>query len=305
MSFNVFIFRYLASGNTFTDLHYTYRLGVSTISGIVRTVCRQLWDVLKEEYLGKPTRSDWLNVSDNFNIMSHFPHCIGAVDGKHIRVQKFRHSGSMNLNYKHYFSIVLMAVADSSYKFVYVDIGAYGKDCDSSVFQQTVFWKKMENGLLNIPDPSMLESSDVALPYVLVGDEAFALSEHLLRPFGGQNLSVIKRIFNYRLTRARRFVECTFGIFSNKWQIFHRPLNVSKEFAKDIVKAGVILHNLVRERDGFRNNDMYVDIPTGGLQNITQNKSVRSGRHANDIRNEFANYFVSECGALPWQMSKI
>lgn len=52
----------------------------------------------------------------------HFPHCLGAVDGKHIRVKKFSNSGSMNLNYKNYFSIVLMAVVDSNYQFIYVDM---------------------------------------------------------------------------------------------------------------------------------------------------------------------------------------
>jgi len=45
----------------------------------------------------------------------------------------------MNLNYKCYFAIVLMEIADSDYKLTYIDIGAYGKDCDSSVFQETSF----------------------------------------------------------------------------------------------------------------------------------------------------------------------
>ncbi|KAJ8958779.1 hypothetical protein NQ314_006355 [Rhamnusium bicolor] len=162
----------------------------------------------------------------------------------------------------------------------------------------------MKNGSLNIPDPAPLQQ-DLILPFVLVGDEAFALDANLLRPFGGQNLTVAKRIFNYRFTRARRFVECTFGILANKWRIFHRLLIVSKEFAKDIVKATVILHNLVRERDGLRPSDMYVGTHTQGLQDIPQGTGVRGGRHANDVRNEFSNYFMSPTGSLPWQMAKI
>lgn len=268
-------------------------------------VCCQLWNYFREEFIPTPSQESWLKISENFQIMSNFPHCIGAVDGKHIRVQKFRHSGSMNLNYKHYFSIVLMAVVDSDYKFIYVDIGAYGKDCDSSVFQESVFWKKMKNGTLNIPEPTILRGTDVNLPFVLVGDEAFALSENLMRPFGGHNLSVSKRVFNYRLTRARRFVECGFGILSNKWRFFHRPINVSKAFAKDIVKAAVILHNIVREKDGFHLNDMYVATNTRGLQNVPTGTAVRGGRHANDTRDQFANYFLSPTGSLPWQMAKI
>ncbi|CAH2015607.1 unnamed protein product [Acanthoscelides obtectus] len=39
--------RYLASGNTFTDIHYTYRFGISTISGIVELVCDEIWRIIK------------------------------------------------------------------------------------------------------------------------------------------------------------------------------------------------------------------------------------------------------------------
>ncbi|KAJ8910739.1 hypothetical protein NQ315_010990 [Exocentrus adspersus] len=119
--FFMFIFTwYLASGNT--------------------EVCAKIWKILKDECIPKPSKEYWLKISKEFTKRAHFPHCIGAVDGKHVRVFKFRGSGSMNLNYKNYFSIVLMAIAHADYRFVYVDIGAYGKDCDSSVFQQTVFF---------------------------------------------------------------------------------------------------------------------------------------------------------------------
>ncbi|UYV66284.1 hypothetical protein LAZ67_4001204 [Cordylochernes scorpioides] len=37
-----------------------------------------------------------------------------------------------------------------------------------------------------------------------------------------EDLSYKEKIFNYRLSRARCFIECTFGILSNKWRIFHR-----------------------------------------------------------------------------------
>ena len=301
----MFVCRYLTTGSTFTDLHYYYRLGISTIRKIVLEVCQQIWNKLKDEYLHEPSRQEWVDIATNYENNSHFPHCIGSVDGKHIRVQKFRRSGSMNLNYKHFFSIVLMAIADSDYKFIYVDVGAYGKDCDSSVFKETVFWRKLCDGSLDIPKPSKthpMYSED--MPYVLVADEAFALHDNLLRPFGGHNLSVKKRIFNYRLSRARRYVECTFGILSNKWRIFHRSLNVSKSFAKEIVKACVVLHNIVRIKDGFRSEDIYVS-SNNEFHDLLPRNIPRGGRYANNIRESFANYFVTPMGAISWQMSKI
>ncbi|CAH2002123.1 unnamed protein product [Acanthoscelides obtectus] len=295
--------RYLASGATFTDMHYYYRIGISTISKTVRLVCNSLWNLLKDEFLPQPTEETWQRIADNFKKSAQFPNCLGAIDGKHIRVNRFPHSGSMNLNYKGYFSIILMAVVDSDYKFIYVDIGAYGKDCDSSVFQQTVFFKLMMENKLHIPPPCPLEATGKdTFPYVFVGDEAFGLSENLMRPYAGHNLTEKKRIFNYRLTRARRYVECAFGIISNKWRILHRALNVSKQLSKDIVKACVVLHNVVRIRDAD-NLEMYVSQQK--LPNVQIAPCTRPTKNANYLRDCLADYFVTTEGMLPWQMDKI
>jgi hypothetical protein len=89
-------------------------------------------------------------------------------------------------------------------------------------------------------------------PVAFVGDEAFLLSENLMWPYAGHNLSEKQRTFNYNLCRARRYVECAFGILSIKWRILHTALNVSKEFSKGVVKACVLLHNVVRSKDGYR-----------------------------------------------------
>jgi hypothetical protein len=75
------------------------------------------------------------------------------------------------------------------------------------------------------------------MQYVFVGDEAFPLLENLMRPYPGNNLSHEKKIFNYRLNRTRRYIECTFGILANKWRIFHCPPDVHIDFAIDIVKS--------------------------------------------------------------------
>jgi hypothetical protein len=53
------------------------------------------------------------------------------------------------------------------------------------------------------------------------------------------NRGLKKRVYKYRLFRTRRYVECAFGILSNKWRIFQWPLNVSPDFIVDIVKVCV------------------------------------------------------------------
>lgn len=98
---------------------------------------------------------------------AHFPNCFGSVDGKHVRVIKPQHSGSLCLNYKEYFSVVLMVVGDSEYKFVYVDIGSHGKDSDPTVFSNSTFWKAVINGELKLPEPNQVPNDEgAAVPYV-------------------------------------------------------------------------------------------------------------------------------------------
>ncbi|CAI6370824.1 unnamed protein product [Macrosiphum euphorbiae] len=296
--------RYLGSGCTFTDLHFSYKLGVSTISKIVNEVCVAIWEYLKLLCMSLPTKEKWVEIIQGFERHANFPNCIGAVDGKHIRVVRPIDSGSLFYNYKNYFSILLMAVCDSHYNFTFVDIGSFGKCADSTVFRDSVFYKKLMNNVLNIPEDQPLTFTEAPiLPNVLIGDEGFGVSTKLLRPFGGKNLSVKKKIFNYRLSRARRYIECTFGILTNKWRIFHRPLNVSMELTEEIVKACCVLHNFVRERDGVQFD---VILTVNGFDEMhSPSFTILGGRTANDIRDQFADYFISPEGELPWQYTHI
>ncbi|KAJ8949391.1 hypothetical protein NQ318_007487 [Aromia moschata] len=94
--------RYLGSGCTFTDLHLQYRLGISTISKIVKCVCSSIWYVMLRECIPPPTKEKWESIAMEYEIRANFPHCLGAVDGKHIRITN--PSGSMYYNYKGYSS---------------------------------------------------------------------------------------------------------------------------------------------------------------------------------------------------------
>lgn len=166
-----------------------------------------------------------------------------------------------------------MAVADSRYRFIYVNVGSYGKDSDSAIFLACALWKSMLNGTIGLPEKECLPGTKgPKVPYFFVADEAFGLHKQLLRPFAGHQLTVGKRVFNYRLSRARRYVECTFGILSNKWKIFHRAINLHPDFATGVVKACVILHNFVIERDGYNTEDA---VTLMGLQNITRDECMR------------------------------
>nr|CAH7768090.1 unnamed protein product [Callosobruchus chinensis] len=192
---------------------------------------------------------------------------------------------------------VLLAVCDANYCFIAVDIGAYGKSNDSTIFKESVFYKKLVEKTLDIPEPRPISQTDITpLPHVIVGDEAFSLSENIMRPYCGKSLTTKKRILNYRLSRARRYIECCFGILANKWRIFHRPLNVDIEFTENLIKACCVLHNYVRLRDGYRyDHTLYITSLTS-----LNTETVRPNARSLNTRDRFAHYFVNE-GKLPWQ----
>lgn len=252
--------------------------------------------------LPEPTKEKWLQIANDFSKRAHFPHCIGACDGKHIRIVAPNKSGSMCFNYKGFFSLVLMAICDSSFKFVLIDVGAYGRFGDSAVFQNSSFYKKILQSRLNIPEPAPIsESNSTAFPYVFVGDEAFALSATMMRPYPRRDLNVTKRTFNYRLCVARRYIECTFGILANKWRIFHRPINVNIELINDIIKSACILHNFVRDRDGYSFEDSLNNPLT---ETIARDSVYRNNTTALRYRELFADYFMNE-GRVSWQENYI
>lgn len=288
----------MASGCSFAELHYMFKIGISTIAEIVREVCAAIWFCLKNICLPQPTKDMWLQIANGFSTRAHFPNCIGACDGKHIRIIAPNNSGSMCFNYKGYFSLVLLAICDSSYKFVMIDVGAYGRFGDLAIFQNSNFYKKIQENRLNIPEPAPISGNNATcFPFVFVGDEAFALSTSMMRPYPRNNLNITKRIFNYRLCVARRYIECTFGVLANKWRIFHRPINVHIDLVSDIIKSACILHNFVRDRDGYSFRDSLSNPLT---ETITRDNVRRNNRTAFGYRELFAEYFMHE-GRVEWQ----
>ena len=73
----------------------------------------------------KPTATDWQRIEEGFRKRWHFPNCVGTLDGKHVSIRSPPKSGSLFFNYKGYFSLVLLALVDASYRFIFVDIGEY------------------------------------------------------------------------------------------------------------------------------------------------------------------------------------
>lgn len=80
-----------------------------------------------------------------------------------------------------------------------------------------------------------------------------------MRPYPGQFLNEKKSVFNYRLARARRIIENTFGILVSRWRIFQRSICFNPEHIDAIIiMAAINLHNfLMIENNSVRNVNTY------------------------------------------------
>ena len=111
--------------------------------------------------------------------------------------------------------------------------------------------QSLENGSLGLPPDSCPpgSTSSIALPHVIVGDEAFPLKTYLLRPYPGSKISDTQcHTFNRRHSRARIVVLCAFGILAQRFHCFRGPPQVEPENPSRIVPSASVLHNLLREK---------------------------------------------------------
>ena len=89
-----------------------------------------------------------------------------------------------------------MAIVNAESEFLMIDVGANGRISDSGVFNNTKFYEKLLNKELNMPEPESVHPKGQELPYILIGDDAFALGENLLKLFSGNNLTKEEKLFN-------------------------------------------------------------------------------------------------------------
>lgn len=105
--------------------------------------------------------SEWRKIEEGFNNMWQFPHTLGAIDGKHIRIKRPPHAGSDFYNYKGYQSIVLLAVVDAQSRFIYVDVGGNGRASDVVLLKNSSLYANLKSGKLNIPPDEALPGQHI------------------------------------------------------------------------------------------------------------------------------------------------
>lgn len=179
-----------------------------------------------------------------------------------------------------------------------------------------------------LPDPSPLPGEEIPFPYVFVGDEAFPLTNYMMRPYPRKTLTDENRISNYHLSRARRVIEnYPFGILTARWKILQKPLCMSPANCGNIFKALSCLHNFIMMGDEDKNWSDRMYCPRNIIDTETENGTItdgewnsyysahfaklgRVGANAGDtakgMRNYLRDYFISSIGEeqTPWQYTR-
>ena len=68
-----------------------------------------------------------------------------------------------------------------------------------------------------------------------------------MRPYPGISIPENQQMCDYRHYRARRIVECAFGILSGRWHIFRTKIAVLPQTVTLIVQAATALHKMLQK----------------------------------------------------------
>ena len=316
--------RFLATGETYRSLSFQFRISKAAISYIVVEVCNAITKRMQPMYLKVlPTEEGWLEIASVFEKRWQYPHCLGAIDGKHVVMQPPAGAGSHFYNYKHTHSIILFAIAGPSYECIYADVGTNGRASDGGVWSKCSMLKGIENSEISLPSPMPLPYGTKSIPYVFVGDDAFPLKPYMMQPYPQTGLNEERRVYNYKHSRARRISENLFGIIANRWRVFRSVILLPQKTIETLILATLCVHNFLRRRRVTKN----VYCPPGLAVRITSSGDVIPGDwrknqptdslhalqvpatghnatiDAKRVRETLKDYFFNE-GAVEWQWNK-
>ena len=307
--------RFYATGDSYMSLSYNFYIQNNTISKIVREVSEAIIAEYSEEVLSPPvTPEKWKEVAKKFEDRWNFPHAVGALDGKHISIKCPKESGTVYFNYKGYYSIVMLALVDAEYKFLWVDVGANGGCSDAQLWNDCELKDMVVSNEIGLPQAESLVPGEQEVSYFIIGDDAFALNTYMMKPYSKRDLTRPERIFNYRLSRARRIVENAFGILACRFRCILGTMQMEPKTVESVVLACCCLHNLLRSNvAGYLQGQVDDEDPQHNLiaapwraqRQLNGGQPLGGGnvgtRQAKEQRDYLKNYLNSPQGAVDWQ----
>ena len=113
---------------------------------------------------------------------------MGALCGKHVAISQEENSGFEYFTHKGFFRIVLLALVDADYRFLYVDVGSSGREGDAGTFHKFDLKNMVDGKTAGFPKEEILQGTSQTCEYHIIEDDAFPLRKDLMKPFSHRNL---------------------------------------------------------------------------------------------------------------------
>ena len=247
----------LARGDYYYTISEMTGLGVSTVCTIVNEVTKaiveNLWDECVTKHMPK-SEEEFKKKMIDMEQFWQFPYCWAAVDGCHIPIKcppGGPESRKEYYNFKNFYSVIMMGLVDSNYRFIWGTCGFPGNSHDAIIFQSTKLWSDIRKS--EFLPPIAKGISEVTVPPIVLGDSAFPYQTWLLKPYSNaaamqQHLTPKQQYFNYRLSRERMVTEGCYGQMKARWRVTLRKNESIKEEVKTTTLANMVLHNICIDR---------------------------------------------------------
>jgi len=173
---------------------------------------------------------------------------LGAIDATHIPISQPRMNSMAYTTNKEFTAVSLQAVCINNLKFIDVSAGWAGSIHNARIFRLSTLSSVLATELKNTD-------------YFLIGDRAYPLQKHLMKPFrNNDNLSEAQMQFNNDLCSSRSCIEYAFGLLKGKWRKLQYIEIINLSCLSDIIISACVLHNYLIDwanKDG--NEDHYED----------------------------------------------
>ncbi|XP_064475764.1 uncharacterized protein LOC135389661 [Ornithodoros turicata] len=200
------------------SIAHLFGIGRSTVNTLYKEFCEAVITTLEPEW------------------------AVGALDGCRFPISPPKESATGYYNYKGWYSIVLLALVDHRYRFLYINVGSPGRCHDVYVYQRSSLAQCVEGPLFQAPVATM---NGVAVPPLILCDQAFPLTSHLVKPFRHRaRLDDDMRRFNYHLSKAGRIVENAFGRMKARFRYTMKRLECDLDNAPLAIRTCCVLNNI-------------------------------------------------------------
>ena len=115
----------------------------------------------------------------------------------------------------------------------------------------------------------------------------------MMKPYPGQNLTLAERVFNYRLSRARRVIENCFGVATSRFRVFRKPI-----IARSLEDTHIYcpLSYTDQESSAGQQAEEWRE-ENEGMVSISHISSNNYSKSAKIARDDYKEYFNSQQGA--------